>query len=93
MILLMLPGTTVTYSGEELGVENTLVSWDPALLEYSSESHAGESSFYQTVDRATSSNSSGKSAYFLSENISATDKLFRDFFRDGTGTLHTLPYG
>ena len=36
MILLMLPGTAVTYYGEELGMENTPVSWeltvDPAGL-------------------------------------------------------------
>jgi glycosidase len=27
MILLMLPGTAVTYSGEELGMENAPVTW------------------------------------------------------------------
>jgi glycosidase len=27
MILLMLPGTAVTYHGEELGMENTPVPW------------------------------------------------------------------
>jgi glycosidase len=27
MILLMLPGTAVTYSGEELGMENAPVIW------------------------------------------------------------------
>jgi hypothetical protein len=55
MILLMLPGTAVTYSGEELGVESTPVPWNPAGPENSSESHAGESWFYETVGRATSS--------------------------------------
>jgi glycosidase len=30
MILLMLPGTAVTYRGEELGMENTPVPWDGA---------------------------------------------------------------
>lgn len=50
MILLLLPGTAVTHSGEELGVESTLAS-DPARPEHSSESGAGESWFYETWSR------------------------------------------
>jgi hypothetical protein len=56
MILLMLPGTAVTYSGEELGVENMLVPWDPTEPEDSGESEEGESWFYETVGHATRSN-------------------------------------
>jgi glycosidase len=41
MILLMLPGTAVTYSGEEIGIENTPVPWDPARSGHSSEANAG----------------------------------------------------
>jgi hypothetical protein len=62
MILLMLPGTAVTYSGEELGVENPLVPWDPAAPQHSSESDPGESWFYEIVGRATCSNKKSRNS-------------------------------
>jgi glycosidase len=47
MILLMLPGTAVTYSGEELGIENTPVPFDAAGPENSIGRNAGESRFVE----------------------------------------------
>jgi glycosidase len=41
MILLMLPGTAVTYHGEELGMENTPVPWGMAGASASPEQDAG----------------------------------------------------
>lgn len=47
MILLMLPGTAVTYYGEELGMEDTPVSWeltvDPAGLNVGPEKYKDHS--------------------------------------------------
>ena len=46
IILLMLPGTAVTYSGEELGMENAPVIWgvvgDSATPEHSHKKNAGK---------------------------------------------------
>jgi glycosidase len=46
MILLMLPGTAVTYSGEELGMENAPVIWgvvrERASPEYSHKKNSGK---------------------------------------------------